>query len=187
MVNEFIARKANSEDNCTGRFWEGRFKSQALLDETAVLSCMMYVDLNPIRAKMADSLKESDFTSIQERIKQYQAFQKHQHIRKSDISVLQQPKQLLKFGCSVDKNTIPFTLFDYLELADFSSQLVTPNKRGSVKLIKPAILTELNIEIDTWINTIQHFRRQYANFAGTKSSLVKCAHSHHHSWYKGSA
>jgi len=184
-LNEFIARKANSEDNCTGRFWEGRFKSQALLDESAILSCMMYVDLSPIRAEMADSLKESDFTSIQERIKQYQVFQKQQH-KYSEVTVLQQPKQLLKFGCSVDKNTIPFTLFDYLELADFSSRLVVPNKRGSVEST-PEILNELNIEIDSWINTIRHFRRQYANFAGSKSSLIKCAHSHHHSWYKGCA
>jgi hypothetical protein len=186
-LNEFIARKANNEDNCTGRFWEGRFKSQALLDESAVLSCMMYVDLNPIRAKMADSLLDSDFTSIQERIKQYHTYQKQQRHKNSAVSALQQPKQLLKFGCSIDKNTIPFTLFDYLELADFSSRLVVPNKRGSVKSTKPAILIELEIEIDNWINTIQHFRRQYANFAGTKASLIQCAHSHHHSWYKGCA
>ena len=39
-VNETIARMANEEENCKGRFWEGRYKSQALLDETAVLSCM---------------------------------------------------------------------------------------------------------------------------------------------------
>ena len=69
-LNERIARAANKEENCKGRYWEGRYKSQALLDETAMLSCMIHVDLNPVRAGVSNNLAESDFTSIQERIRQ---------------------------------------------------------------------------------------------------------------------
>ena len=69
LLNEHIAKEANKEDKVTGSFFESRFKSQALLDEQALLTCMAYVDLNPIRAAIAHTPEDSDYTSIQERIK----------------------------------------------------------------------------------------------------------------------
>ncbi|MCA9085260.1 MAG: hypothetical protein KDA81_14445 [Planctomycetaceae bacterium] len=67
--SEVIARLANAQDECTGRFWEGRFKSTVLDSDEAVAACMAYVDLNPIRAGIADTPDDSDFTSVQERMR----------------------------------------------------------------------------------------------------------------------
>ena len=67
-TSEVVARMANAEEECTGRFWEGRFKATVLTDEAAIAACMTYVDLNPIRAGIADSPETSEFTSIKERI-----------------------------------------------------------------------------------------------------------------------
>ena len=73
VLNESISRMANAEDGVTGRFWEGRFKSHALLDEAAVLTAMAYVDLNPIRARLATVPEDSAFTSIAERLQKADA------------------------------------------------------------------------------------------------------------------
>ncbi len=62
------ARLANKQDGCTGRFWEGRFRDQRIVDQAGLLACSMYVDLNPVRAALADSPEQSVYTSAYDRI-----------------------------------------------------------------------------------------------------------------------
>jgi len=126
-INEPIARMANREDHCSGRFWEGRFKSQALLDARAVLACMAYVDLNPIRAAMARSPETSDFTSIQERIAHPE-------------------NTCLRPFSENEEDGIPFNLKDYLELVDWGGREIKHNKRGYIPASVPPILTRLSME-----------------------------------------
>ncbi len=124
-LNEHLAREANKEDGCKGRFWEGRFKSQALLDEAALLTCMVYVDLNPIRAKMAKAPESSGYTSIQRRIKKY-----------TGTTDKKQSAQLkpLRAQRQNPETAIPFTLVNYLELVDWSGRIIRPNKRGYIPM-----------------------------------------------------
>ncbi len=127
-INEPVARLANAEDHCTGRFWEGRFRSQALLDERALLACMAYVDLNPIRAAMAKTPEQSDYTSIQERIE------------------CLQNSCLRPFG-EQEEDGIPFNLKDYLELVDWGGREIKRNKRGYIPANTPPILVRLRMDV----------------------------------------
>jgi len=69
-LNEPLARMANKEDDCKGRFWEGRFKSQRLLDEAAIVACMVYVDLNPVRAGLTEDARKAEHTSLTKRLEE---------------------------------------------------------------------------------------------------------------------
>ena len=69
-LDEYIANRANKEDGSDGKFWAARFKSTALMDEGALLACMAYVDLNPVRAGIASGLDDSTWTSIYQRLRE---------------------------------------------------------------------------------------------------------------------
>ncbi|NRB24660.1 transposase [Shewanella sp.] len=165
-LNEPIARMANKEDNCTGHFWEGRFKSQALLDETAVLACMAYVELNPIRAKMANTPETSDYTSLKIRVK---AALKGQ-----------QPAKLLPFIGDERLNQskgINFSLEDYLELVDATGRIIRDDKRGAIPSSASKLLTRLNISADNWIKLTSEFGKLFHGPVGTLQELTSyCEH-----------
>ena len=167
IMNEFIAREANKEDQCTGRFWEGRFKSQALLDEKALLACMAYVDLNPVRAKIARTPESSAHTSVKKRCKKAKQ-------SKSPNHKYQQPRELLAFVGSSKQKTpkgIPCCLNDYLSLVDWSGRILRAEKRGAIPRNTPAILERLGIAPESWKTLINEFEIQCKSFAGSQSTL----------------
>lgn len=166
ILNEDIARKANLEDNCTGRFWEGRFKSQALLDEAAVIACMAYVDLNPIRAKVATLPENSDHTSIKKRMNMA-------------IKGLQ-PKALMPFIGNPRNNMphgLPFEVTDYIELIDSTGRIIRDDKPGYMPTQTPAILLRLNICPENWLKLATEFRHIFHGAVGNEQVLNSfCQH-----------
>lgn len=173
VLNEGIAREANFEDRCTGRFWEGRFKSQALLDDQALAACMAYVDLNPVRAKMAATPEQSNHTSVQKRIRDIKRTPKQ-------YATPYQPQTLFPFVGNPRQpmpQGLPFKLEDYLELLDWTGRCLRSDKRGAITKHTPPILERLNIESKNWLYSAQHFERSFKGFAGqlntVKSALVK--------------
>ena len=167
-LNEPIARMANNEDHCTGRFWEGRFKSQALLDERAVLACMAYVDLNPIRAAIAKTPEQSDFTSIQERIL---------HPENSSL----QP-----FAEQADGAVgLPFGLKDYLELVDWAGREIKKHQKGYIPVNTPPLLTRFHMDAAPVLNYLSRTEKLPVAVLGPVSLLRAFAQSVGQHFVKG--
>ena len=176
ILNEDIARQANKEDHCTGRFWEGRFKSQALLDEAALAACMAYVDLNPIRAGIAKTPEQSEFTSIKRRIQQLLACK--QDGQRSDTDA--QPADLAPFVGNPRQampNGLPFVLADYLELVELTGRCLREDKAGHIHQRQLPILERLHICPDNWLEMSQHFTRVFHGAVGHEHLLSAfCEH-----------
>jgi len=169
VLNESIARQANEEDNCTGRFWEGRFKSQALLDEAALAACLAYVDLNPIRAQMVKTPETSDHTSIQQRIAIAQSAHNPNHAQQQTRGLMPfagYPRQAMPKG-------LPFRLTDYLALVDWTGRIFREDKRGAIDANLPPILERLNIEPKHWLCLTQHFESRFKGLVGTAYQLKR--------------
>ncbi len=167
-LNEYIARKANKEDKCKGRFWEGRFKSQALLDEEALLACMAYVDLNPVRAKMAECIETSEYTSSYERI---HGVVSREECHEESTS----RKTLLGFvGDEHQSNPkgIAYSLIDYLELLDWTGRILRKDKRGAICAQRPRLLTMLGLEDESWLELASGFGKNYQGAVGSLEELA---------------
>ena len=176
-LNEPIARKANAEDNCTGRFWEGRYKSQALLDEAAILSCMAYVDLNPIRAKIAETPENSKYTSIKKRIKHIQ-----NHAKELQSTHLYPFIGVERYAIP---DGIPFQLADYIELVDLTGRSIQANKRGAIDNDLEPILNRLNINPEHWLYLAINFESRFKKAVGSALKMKQAAQFFGKQWLQG--
>ena len=201
ILNETVARQANAEDKVTGRFWEGRFKSQALLDEQAILTAMTYVDLNPIRAAMAETPEESDHTSVAERVNDLKPARKRKAPAPSPLPatttssipeergeknvqpllplrieahLAQLPQQpLMPFDATGRlRAAIPFSLEDYLELVEATGRCQHPGKRGKMPEHVPRLLQRLQLEPEQFVECSAKLLLRFGSAVGAPEKLT---------------
>lgn len=161
-LNYAIAVQANKEDQCTGRFWEGRFKSQALLSDKALLCAMAYVDLNPIRSKMAKTPEQSAHTAIKARLISL----------KNGHTSTQSLQNFRGYEHNDKKQGIPFRLMDYIELIDWVGRQIRDDKPGHIEESQPKILTRLALSQQECLKLCIELEKKPRLWIGSSRQLV---------------
>ena len=169
-LKEPIARKANREDQCSGRFWEGRFRTQVLLDDPAVLASMVYVDLNPIRAGIAQTPEHSLHTSVHART---------QRVKKNHDSLIQ------PLASSIHSQLSIISTAQYLELVDWTARTLHPGKRGTVAGDAPPIIKRLGLRPRQWCLQVPATESHYCRAIGQLEALLASAHDAGLKWVRG--
>jgi len=195
-LKEPLARLANKEDDCTGTFWEARYKSIAILDEQALLATCAYIDLNPFAAGIAKTPEEAPHTSIKQRV---------DHVRKSgDLEKLQAaaaatsvpaariegdleqshwlcPLQDRKTSGTVcagaaREGMLPgFSLSSYLELVDWTARLCRTGKARITQEVA-GIMNRLGTSPEYWQAHLQHLlgkTRWLGSYCATSTERLK--------------
>ena len=180
-TSEVIARMANAEEEVSGRFWEGRFKAVILPDEAALAACMVYVDLNPIRAGIAETPETSDFTSVQDRMADLKSAQAVSMADAQDVRIEHgekagwlAPVQLEPKRTKVrerattrrasSRGCIFLSLPEYLELLEWTGRHLHPGKRGMIPKKVPPVMQRLEVDAEIWLASVGSFgKRRAAN------------------------
>ncbi len=152
---------------------QGRCKCQALLDDAAVLTCMSYVDLNPIRAGIAENLETSFHTSALRRVSQVTSDTRHAG------------QLLCCIRSSLSSSTLPLTVADYLEVVDWTARLTRADKRGAIDAAEPTILRKLGLTERQWNTQVLGTETRYWRAIGSAQSLIAKAAAIGQSWLKG--
>ena len=200
-LNEYISRRANREEGLTGRFWEGRFKSTRLGDAAAILACMVYIDLNPVRAKMVERIQDSDYTSGQDRyvaelakkrIKEYRKCCRAGEILTERQGVLlgAARKRAKRANWLValsgeDSPVRGISSSTYLELADWTGRQVRKGKRGAIPGHILPILQDLDINTDRLVKTVEKYGSLFHRLVARAEEMTNAARAQGRQWFHG--
>jgi len=213
-LNEPIAKRANREDRCTGHFWEGRFRCQRLDDASALLACMVYVDLNPVRSKVAASLEASDFTSVQDRIcgevgrgvlaaapRKPNAEQKEalaEAAAEAERDLWLTPLERMRPGDmegaksggedEVESDSAAgwgIEWTDYLMLVDETGRGLRAGKRGAIGDEVTPVLAQVALRRESWLAMVKGYGGVFCQVAGRVESLKAAAEAAGQQWFWG--
>ena len=192
LIAEPIARRANREDQVTGRFWQGRFKTVKICDEAALLACAVYVDLNPIRAGLAMTPESSDFTSVQRRIAALvepagsatrpDAWLAPVPLCEAVVAPGPQPSASGARAIGVrasgarasDKGFLSLSVEDYLRLVDWTGRQIVHGRGGRIPAELPPILKRVGIDQHDWLPLVTGFGRLFHRVAGAPTRWRGC-------------
>lgn len=176
LLNQRVAQRANREEEETGRFWQDRYRAIRLLDEEALVACMAYVELNPLRAGLTDRIEESEHTSIKRRIegamaRQRQASATHRDALLAKLTLGEADTPVGPVAsrsgtrCS-DKGVLSMSLESYVNLLDWTARQVAPGKRGVTPQETPPVLQRLGLSQSVWLELIESFDQAFHLVAG---------------------
>lgn len=197
MLDESVSRAANRERERRGHFWADRYQMQVLTDDEALLACVLYVDLNPLRATICDTLEESQYTGIWLRMRDIAAEARRR--LGGEVSEESWPTALKEAGwllpiahqgdgevqngrrCS-DRGLFPFSVEEYLLLADRVARVPALGKAGFQALDLPPFFERLLSRLDEWLNAIKNFAEQFGLVVGKTASIEEFSERKNHNF-----
>ncbi|MEZ6122062.1 MAG: hypothetical protein R3C49_02665 [Planctomycetaceae bacterium] len=201
LLSQNIAQRANFDDGEVGKFWQARYRAVRLLDETAILACAAYVDLNPIRAAMAETIEDSDYTSAQKRAGDLRSRgsvdgvrvsgmtgesksrrasggsggrRSARHLSPVDLKErTKKPRPDVHKGNNrcSNKGFLPISTAQYLELLDWTARQVVEGKTGATPKHVAPLMERLGLTEETWCSLVKNFGRLFSVVAGRPHNI----------------
>ncbi len=194
LMCQYVAQRANRETGEQGKFWQDRFRAVRLLDDSAMLAAVAYVDLNVIRAELAQTIEQSDFTSAQKRLEALFLLSvstettQHNAVASPDQSLApvhcDESKDEVGICASQtgkrcsNKGFLNMTAANYLKLLDWTARKAAPGKRGTTPPDAPPLLERVGLRPASWLILVRDFGKIFRHVAGKPDQIARTESLH---------